>query len=219
MKYLVMECHAAYAVVLGEDGSFRKAANLHYQVGQTVTDITELQLPEVIEPPKRKRPWRSALTALAACLVLVFTALFFRMPYASVYLTINPQVRIDVNRQDMVIGVAGINPDGETLLSGYDHRHKDLETVMDELVDLAIDMGYLHEGGKITLDLDGNETWVSSHEDSLNQQLKLYLTDRITVTIDIDPPPETGSGYGESDYGDNGDSGYDDDHDDDDDDD
>ena len=33
MKYLVLETHSAYAVVLDEEGRFLKAANLHYQVG------------------------------------------------------------------------------------------------------------------------------------------------------------------------------------------
>ena len=46
MKYLVMECHPAYAVVLTEDGRFLKAANMHYEVGQTVTEIIQLHLPE-----------------------------------------------------------------------------------------------------------------------------------------------------------------------------
>lgn len=109
-----------------------------------------------------------------------------QMPYASVYLTINPEVRIDVSRSDTVVGVEGMNADGAELLEGYDHKKKDLDTVMDELVDRAIDMGYLHEGGRITLSLDGNEEWIVSHGTHLNQHLNDHLTDKITVTIDIE---------------------------------
>ena len=36
MTYLVMETHMAYAVLLDENGRFLKAANLRYQVGDTV---------------------------------------------------------------------------------------------------------------------------------------------------------------------------------------
>ena len=36
MKYMVMECHTGYAVLLDEEGRFWKAADLHYEVGQTV---------------------------------------------------------------------------------------------------------------------------------------------------------------------------------------
>ena len=41
MKYLVMEVRPAYAVVLDEEGRFLKAANLHYQVGDTVAFACE----------------------------------------------------------------------------------------------------------------------------------------------------------------------------------
>ena len=42
MKYLVMETHPAYAVLLDQSGRFLKAANLNYHVGDTVMDIIEL---------------------------------------------------------------------------------------------------------------------------------------------------------------------------------
>ena len=45
-KYIVMEFHLSYAVVLDEDGRFLKVANRHYQVGQTVTDVIEMQIPQ-----------------------------------------------------------------------------------------------------------------------------------------------------------------------------
>lgn len=221
MNYLVVECRTAYAVVLSDAGEFLKVANLRYEVGQTVTDVVGLNLPEKTEAPvgTNQKRWLSVLSAIAACLVLAVTSVFFsgQMPYASVYLTINPEVRIDVNRHDAVVGVEGINPDGTALLEGYDHRKKDLDTVMDELVDRAIDMGYLHEGGRITLSLDADEAWVVTHEEHLNTHLNAYLTDRITVTIDVEqkqpvqpqPTAATGTivipsdpdGYGDSDYG------------------
>ena len=224
MKYLVMECRPAYAVVLGDDGTFLKVANMRYEVGQTVTDVILLNLPEVTEQPKTNhKRWISSFAAMAACLALVITSIFFtgQMPYASVYMTINPEVRIDVSRSDVVVGVEGMNADGAELLEGYDHKKKDLDTVMDELVDRAIDMGYLHEGGKITLSLDGDEEWIVSHETHLNQHLNDHLTDKITVTIDIEQKQPTTTAptgtivipvgpdnYGDSDY-DDGESDYD----------
>ena len=73
MSYLVMEVHPAYAVVLDEKGRFLKAANLRYQVGDTVRDIVELR------HPREKRPalWKplSGVAGLAACLCLVFFGL------------------------------------------------------------------------------------------------------------------------------------------------
>ena len=65
MKYLVMETHPAYAVVLDERGRFLRAANLRYQVGQTVEDVVELR---PSEPRRRPRAFWAA--AAAACLLL-----------------------------------------------------------------------------------------------------------------------------------------------------
>ena len=39
MKYLVLEVHPGYAVLLDTEGRFVRAANLGYTVGETVTDI------------------------------------------------------------------------------------------------------------------------------------------------------------------------------------
>ena len=41
------------------------------------------------------------------------------MPYASVYLTINPEVRIDVSRRDTVVDVEGMKPDGSYRISSW----------------------------------------------------------------------------------------------------
>ncbi len=50
MSYLVMECHPGYAVLLDEEGRFLKAANLRYEIGQTVYDPVLMK-----ETPERQR--------------------------------------------------------------------------------------------------------------------------------------------------------------------
>lgn len=186
MKYLVMECHPSFAVVLDEEGRFLKVANMRYEVGQTVPNVVEMQLPQTVAVKNTKKRWIGSLAAMAACLMLVVTSVFQQMPYASVYMAINPEVRIDVNRKDVVVGLEGVNADGEDLIRGYQYKKKDLNLVMDELVDSAIDKGYLHEGGKVTLTLDAeNDQWIVSHSDALTEQLNQYLSEKITVTIEI----------------------------------
>ena len=216
MKYMVMECHLSYAVVLDENGRFLKVANRHYEVGQTVTDIIEMQVPQSVPQKKKTNKWMYSLAAMAACLVLVVTSVFQigQMTYASVYMTINPEVRIDVNRNDVVVGLDGINPDGDDLITGYDYKKKDLDLVMDELVDRAIDMGYLHEGGQISLVLDADsDEWVIAHSDTLTSNLNEHLNEKLSVTIEVTDKKEQSnqviipvapeeSDYGESDYGD-----------------
>ena len=125
MKYMVLECHPGYAVVLDEEGSFLKVANRRYEVGQMVTDVVPMQVP----PQKKRGRWISTLVAAAACLALVLgiTLPGRAQPYASVYVKINPEVRIDVNKKDAVVGIAGVNQDGIDLIEGYDYHGKNLD--------------------------------------------------------------------------------------------
>ena len=124
MKYLVMETHPAYAVLLDEEGRFLKAANLHYEVGQTVYDPVLMR----DKPEKRFRPVRwvtGGAAAIAACFLLVFGINYYQnhlMSYSSIYLTINPEVQLQLNRKGSVVRLDGINEDGEALLEGYDGK-------------------------------------------------------------------------------------------------
>ncbi|MGI6742258.1 MAG: anti-sigma-I factor RsgI family protein [Eubacteriales bacterium] len=214
-KYLVMECHLSYAVVLDNEGHFLKVANRRYKVGQTVNDVIEMQIPQssakkiIISKPMY------LLAAVAACLVLILTSVLQlgNMKYASVYMTINPEVRIDVNRRDVVVGLDGVNADGDDLILGYDYKRKGLDLVINELVDRAIDMGYLHEGGQISLVLDAdNAEWVVSRIKTLNKNLMEYVSEKLSVTVEVTdkktqsnriviPIVPDESNYGDSDYG------------------
>lgn len=202
MKYIVMECHYSYAVVLDENGRFIKAANMHYEVGQTVTDIFEMKEPEhapwnmenetqpvTVIGKKKSRRWLSNIAAMAACMVLIFTVLFQvdHTAYGSVFVTINPEVRIDVNKNDIVIGLTGINEDGKNLIKDYSFKRKNLDMVMDELMDLAIEKQYLAEGGQISLSFSGeHKEWITEHKTHLNEHLNEYLNEKMTITIEID---------------------------------
>ena len=128
MSYLVMETHPAYAVVMDEEGRFLKAANLRYQVGDTVQEIIELRMPR-----KKAIPlWKplSGLAGLAACFYLVFFG-YYRpnfTAYGTLRIQINPDVEMTVSRTDRVLDLEGLNEDGEDLIAGYSYRGKDRET-------------------------------------------------------------------------------------------
>ena len=154
MNYLVMEVHPAYAVVLDEEGRFLKAANLHYQVGDTVHEIIALQV------PRRKNTylWKavSGLAGLAACFCLIFFGYYQPnfTPYGSLRIQINPDVELTLSRTDHVLDLEGLNPDGEALIAGYSYSGKDREEVAEELVERAIHMGYLSNGETVAVTVD-----------------------------------------------------------------
>ena len=187
MKYLVMERHPGYVVVLDEAGRFWKAADLGYEVGQTAEQVVLMRQPESRAP----KVWRaaSAVAAAAACMILLFTVLFRTeiAPYGSVYLEINPSVRLDVDRENTVLGLEGMNEDGESLTEGYRYQGKKLETVADELVELAEEMGFLSPGGEVHIYLDSaDQEWAVQVSGDLGRHLhEMYES----IVIDVSPAP------------------------------
>ena len=189
MKYMVMECHPGYAVLLDEEGCFRKAANLRYEVGQTVEEpflMKERQSGLSVLPGKR---WISTAAAMAACAFLLFGFRYYQnymYPYSSIYLTINPEVLMELNRQGNVVRLSGTNEDGRKLLEGYSGRGKDKLTVADELIDRAIDMGFLSEGGQVSFYIDApDEALFQEYGVELRTEITEHLDGRITITLEI----------------------------------
>ena len=187
MRYLVMECHPGYAVLLDEEGRFLKAANLQYQIGQTVYDpVLMMETPE----KRRVMPWISGgIAAIAACFLLFFGVNYYQnylQPYSSIYLAINPEVQMDLNRQGTVVELTGTNEDGDALLEGYNGKGKDKVTVADELIDRAIEMGFLSEGGQVSFSIDSpDEALFQEYGMELRTGVTEHLAGQIAVNLEI----------------------------------
>lgn len=184
-----MEVHPAYAVVLDEEGRFLKAANLRYQVGDTVRDIVELRR------PKEKRPalWKplSGVAGLAACLCIVFFGYYQPnfVPYGALRIQINPDVELTLSRTDRVLELEGLNADGRVLIEGYDYGGKDREDVTEELVERAIDMGYLSGGETVSITVTSADAdWQAREEQAAREDLEERYGE--TIVIQIGPTDE-----------------------------
>lgn len=188
MKYLVMECKTGYAVLLDEEGRFQKAANLHYQVGETVEDPVLMRDPS---NQNRSRILRigSGVAALAACLILVLGLRWYQAyttVYSSVFLSINPEVRLDLNASGTVVELEGLNEEGEQLLNGYRGMGKDKVTVSQELIDRAVELGFLSEGGRVVISIDtADELLFQEYGLELRTGVTEHLEGRIAVTLEV----------------------------------
>ncbi len=230
MKYLVMECHPGYAVVLDEEGRFLKAANMHYTVGQTVEQIYEMRMDSFeageeaqlcaapdLRPSMRTRGTRrmfSRIAAIAACFcIAVLGAGYVSLsPYGSVRMQINPDTRITVNRLDYVLSIDPLNRDGQELIADYDYDFQKLDAVSDDLVDRAIEMGYLNEGGQVHLTVESDhENWRTVTEKRLVIELEVHTKQTISVqseTIHIRPADAAASTPFDPGASDNGPEGH-----------
>ena len=183
MNYLVMETHPAYAVVLDEEGRFLKTANLGYQVGQVVEQVVELRC-----PPKRRPPLRAIVggLALAACLCLFFFGVWQPnfLPYGSLQIQINPEVELEVSRNGRVLSLEGRNEEGEALIEGLRFYGRDSGEMVRQLVERAIEMGWLPAGGEVWIRaLGGSEEWQVREQGALQAQLESEFGEAIRVSV------------------------------------
>lgn len=218
MKYLVIESRLSYAVVIDEQGRFRKVANLNYEVGQTVREVFEMEIPKKsFFTPLYRKTFFTGMVAVVLMFIVFFT---YPRPasFATVVLQINPEVKISLNQERVVQKVDGNNPEGKALIAGYIYQDKRLDLVVDELVDLAIDQGYLYEGGQIELTFDSkNQEWLIQSTKEMSKHLSESMQSKPAVTIivkdsqsnkqevviPVTPPQSEDSGYtdyDESDY-------------------
>lgn len=188
MSYIVMECHPGYVILLDEEGRFLKAANLHYEVGQTISHPVMMH-DEAFKQKKMIQFITSGAATIAACLLLFLGAGYYQSymaAYSSIYLSINPEVQIDLNKHGMAVRLTGTNEDGRTLLEGYNGKGKDKVTIADELIDRAIEMGFLSEGGRISFSIDTpDDVLFQEYGVELRSEITSYLDGRISVTIEI----------------------------------
>ena len=183
MNYLVMETHPAYAVVLDEEGRFLKTANLGYQVGQVVEQVVELRC-----PPKRRPPLRAIAggLALAACLCLFFFGVWQPnfLPYGRLQIQINPEVELEVSRNGRVLSLEGLNEEGEALIEGLRFYGRDSSEMVRQLVERAIEMGWLPAGGEVWIRaLGGSEEWQVREQGALQAQLESQFGEAIRVSV------------------------------------
>ena len=185
MTYLVMECHPSYAIVLDNEGRMIKAANMGYQEGQVVGEIIARQT------PKAPILFRLAPLAAAACLCLAVLGGgaygAYGMPYGTVEVRINPDVKMSVSYMDRVVGLEGVNEDGKKLIDQVSYKGRNSEYMTGILVERAMEMGYLTEGGTVYVAASGgSERWKAKRADAIRTGLDTLLKDGMPVEVHVE---------------------------------
>lgn len=187
MKYIVMECFPSHVILLDEEGRFVKAENPGYETGQRVEDPVLLE--ERAPSRMRRRLIGGAAAALAACIVAAFGINYYSdymSIYSTIYMDINPSVSMDLNHSGTVVGLEGENEDGDILIEGYDYHGKEKTEIADDLVDRAIDMGFLSEGGTVSFSIDSpEEAMFREYGIELRQEVNHHLENIMSVNVEV----------------------------------
>ena len=156
MKYLVMESFDSYAVLLDEEGRFVKSANFGYEIGQTIINPL-LMRDKPLEKRKLSNRLITGILTVAAVFALFIGFNFYQNNYvshSSIFMAINPEVEMVLNKKGEVIDLKGTNDDGRDLIDNYKIKSKDKVLVANELIERAIAQGFLTDGGKVSFAID-----------------------------------------------------------------
>lgn len=191
MKYMIMECHKGYAVALDEEGRFLRVANMHYEIGQQVEEVTVYKDKTIV--PMRQRLISYASVVVCMLCVMIGSLQLFVISYGNVHLRINPEIDLSVNRLCYITKLEGVNQDGRLLLEGYSYRGKKVEQVLNELTEKAMEDGYLAEGGSVYVDVDSvHVRWKQKHLDGLAKSMSEHFENKIQILSNTTEKKESG---------------------------
>lgn len=125
----IVEIRGRRAAALTEDGRFVRVKNEGFTVGQTIRLRGAREFP-------RQRARFAALASVAAGFLLLLLGGFasYKAPYGVVSVDVNPSVEFTINLYDRVIGITGVNADGQALLG-----EMDADALLNRGVDAAVE--------------------------------------------------------------------------------
>lgn len=136
MKNLVLETQGKYAVILNENGEFKKIRNKGYKAGQRIESKAQSVKPGLLRHI-------AIIAAVFAVLIGASSAYACFTPFSEVSIDINPSVVMRMNFFNNVLDVTSMNEDAQALLDGINLKNTDLETALKTLVDALKQEGYL----------------------------------------------------------------------------
>lgn len=161
---------------------------LQQEVAAAVGD--EWYLDGLGDVPRGLARYRRALTAVAACLVLLFSGVLALLPKTAttVYLDVNPSVSLALDGREQVVRAEAINADGECLLEDMDLKGVPVEEALRELVGAMAGRGYLSDGQNvILLSVDGEDAaLVDSLRSRLSRELSAAMKELLGAGVVLD---------------------------------
>lgn len=193
MKVIIIEVNENVSTVLNDDGEFMEVSTQDgWQCGMEVEYEMPKEEPVILEYPKKEKsfsPMRIAVIAVsvAACLFIAFSIqfLYSNLNTVTTYVevSINPAVRISMNKNGKIISVDGINNDGTELISKLNNTNR-ISDELSQIINQAVDDGYFSSDNKQVSIVVSDDDIVQAEQ--LEKELLEVAAD-VLSRRDIDP--------------------------------
>ena len=193
MKVIVIEVNENVSTVLNDDGEFMEVSTQDgWQCGMEVDYEVPKEEATVLEYPKKEKTFSlkriAAIAAsVAACLCVAFAiqSLYSNLNTITTYVevSINPAIRISMNKNGKVIAVDGINNDGTELISKLNNA-SGINEELSQIINQAVDDGYFSSDNKQVSIIVADNDMVQAEQ--IEREL-LEVTADVLTQRDIDP--------------------------------
>lgn len=187
MKYLVMERHESYVIVLDENGRFFKVANMDYAPGQTLTKVVPM------EDIKAKRKKRMGLLALFIALIavvgigawfLLFSGVISGGGDSRVYrFYMGGDIAVTCDSKNKVTKIEGLDETGKAV-SQVDIENKNITDISIELLEKAYSMGYLNEDSEIFVAIENEYNDDNPALERAADSLENYAEEKYDIEVE-----------------------------------
>lgn len=199
MKILIVEINDDISTVLNDEGEFMDVPTqdgwqcgmeLDYEPGNAEKLNTEEKSSVKVKKFSFKRIVAIAAAVVACLGIAVGIQLFYsniNTVTTYVEVSINPAIRISVNKNRKIIGIDGINNDGMELVSKLNSTNR-LNEELAQIINQAVDDGYFAGGNKQVSIIVADDDTVQAEQ--IEKEL-LEITANVLTERDIDPVVRT----------------------------
>nr|WP_289037575.1 anti-sigma factor domain-containing protein [uncultured Allobacillus sp.] len=190
IKGVLIEKRKSYAIVLTEDGDFRKTGPVSdIEIGEEaiIPPIEERQSLVSVFSNLFKHPSIRISTALALIMILIFPIYSWvgqsNKAEAYVSIDINPSIELTVNKNDEVIDITGLNKDGTLLINELKWQDEPVVDLAEAIIHKSDELGYLQKDHEVMLGI----SYLNDEEESdllgqMSEKINDY-NDRIKVAM------------------------------------
>ncbi len=174
MKYMVMQCSKGRAVLMDEEGRCVFAANLGYEVGQSVTN-------PVLMEEKEKSGSRiivmKRIVAAAACIGIISAPCYSYYARnlktcSAVTITSYAGISMELNSTGKVIRLQSDSEYGKEIIETLDIKGKDKVEAANEILQAEISDGYLSDGDTVDVYIESkNDAKYDSYKTEFEEEL------------------------------------------------
>lgn len=188
MKYIVMERHESYVIVLDEKGRFYKVANMDYTPGQTLTKVVPMA------DVKAKRRRRAGFFALFLILLaLAGTCLWFFLfsgafagvdENAVVYrFYMGGEIAVTCDNENNVKKIEGLDEGGKAVAQ-LDTGNKNVIELSIEMLEKAYSMGYVTDDDEIYVAIENEEDDDDPKLEAVADILEEYSEEKYDIEVE-----------------------------------